>query len=162
MKFRFLVASVVLILAGMVSADEPNVRVIHLEELKSILEPKSDTTYFVNFWATWCAPCVKELPYIQELHEEYSDKPVKFLLISLDFPELLNERLIPFVSSRNIQIETVLLDAPNDNIWIPLVDSSWTGAIPATLIYNQNDRVFFEGKVSKARLNKSILQMLHE
>lgn len=134
---------------------------IGMDGLTELLQGHSDTTYFINFWATWCAPCVKELPDIEELHREYAGQPVRFVLVSLDFPELLNDRVIPFVNNRGIEIETVLLNAPNENIWIPMVDSTWSGAIPATLIHHEDKRFFVEGKASKMKLNNGLKSVLN-
>lgn len=143
------------------TAPTPAVRVIGMDGLTELLNSRSDTTYFINFWATWCAPCVKELPDIEDLHREYAGQPVRFVLVSLDFPELLNDRVIPFVEKRGLEIETVLLNAPNENVWIPMVDSSWSGAIPATLIHRNNKRFFVEGKASKMKLNNALRSVLN-
>ncbi|TXD48746.1 TlpA disulfide reductase family protein [Polaribacter sp. IC073] len=114
------------------------------KELKPLLEKNDGKTYVVNFWATWCAPCVKELPDFEKLNKEYASKNVAVLLVSLDFPKQITRKLIPFLAKRNIQSKVVLLDDVNEDIWIKAIDSTWSGAIPATLIYNKNKRKFYE------------------
>lgn len=101
---------------------------------QAFLNKEDDLTYVVNFWATWCKPCVKELPAFEELNTTYKDKKVKVVLASLDFPEKLESHVIPFVAKRNLQSEVVLLDDSDANYWIPAVSKEWSGAIPATLI----------------------------
>ena len=114
------------------------------EELKVILDQKDDKTYVVNFWATWCAPCVKELPAFEKLNSAYAAKGVEVLLVSLDFPKQLKKRVLPFIAKKKIQSKVVLLDNGKDDSWIKAIDSSWSGAIPATLIYNKASRKFYE------------------
>jgi thiol-disulfide isomerase/thioredoxin len=94
----------------------------------------------VNFWATWCAPCIKELPAIQSIEQKYADKKFKVLLVSLDFSKDLTSRLEPFVKSKNITSDVFLLDDPDQNRWIDKVDPNWSGEIPFTLIYGKNFR----------------------
>ncbi|MFQ3182032.1 MAG: thiol-disulfide isomerase/thioredoxin [Polaribacter sp.] len=114
------------------------------KELKPLLEKKDDKIYVINFWATWCAPCVKELPAFEKLNKEYASKNVEVLLVSLDFPKQIKKKLIPFIVGKNLQSKVVLLDDIDEDVWIKAVDSSWSGAIPATIIYNKNSRNFYE------------------
>jgi len=118
---------------------------LNFEELEEkYLQKNNDSIYVINFWATWCKPCIKELPAFEKIAAHYSDKKVKLLLVSLDFPEKLESQVIPFIQKNNIQSEVVLLDDADANSWIPKVSPQWSGAIPATVIYNQNTRKFFE------------------
>jgi thiol-disulfide isomerase/thioredoxin len=114
------------------------------KELKAILDQKDDKTYVVNFWATWCAPCVKELPAFEKLNSVYAAKGVEVLLVSLDFPKQLKKRVLPFIAQKNLQSKVILLDNGKDDSWIKAIDSSWSGAIPATLMYNKTTRKFYE------------------
>jgi thiol-disulfide isomerase/thioredoxin len=114
------------------------------QQLKPLLEKNNNTTYIVNFWATWCAPCVKELPYFEKINSEYATKNVRVLLVSLDFPKYVDTKLIPFINKKKLQAEVVLLNDINEDVWIQAIDESWSGAIPATLIYNKNNRKFYE------------------
>ena len=103
-----------------------------------------DTTYVVNFWATWCKPCVKELPYFERLSKEYEIKKVKVLLISLDFKTQIETKLLPFIKENNILSKVVVLADGKENEWIDKVDPSWSGAIPITLMMKEGQRKFFE------------------
>lgn len=108
---------------------------------KAILSDKN-TTYVVNFWATWCAPCVKELPYFETLNAE--SKKVKVVLVSLDFKDQIQTKLIPFLKRKNTQSQVVVLTDKNYNNWLSKVDENWSGSIPATLIIKGGKRVFAE------------------
>jgi thiol-disulfide isomerase/thioredoxin len=121
-----------------------SVPVYNFPALQQVIDADNDTTYVINFWATWCKPCVEEMPYFEQLHEKYNGGKVKVLLVSLDFRSQLEKRVIPFVEKRNLQPQVVLLDAGNPNKWIDLVDPSWSGAIPATLFIHGKNRRFVE------------------
>ena len=114
------------------------------KELKVLLNQKDDKTYVVNFWATWCAPCVKELPAFEKLNGVYAVKGVEVLLVSLDFPKQLKKRVLPFLVEKKVQSKVILLDNGKDDSWIKAIDSSWSGDIPATLIYNKTARKFYK------------------
>ncbi len=111
---------------------------------RQYLQKKNDSIYVINFWATWCKPCIKELPAFEKLASDYSDKKVKLLLVSLDFPDKLESQVIPFIERNGIQSEVVLLDDADANSWIPKVSPQWSGAIPATVIYKKGIRKFYE------------------
>lgn len=117
--------------------------------------------YVINFWATWCAPCVKELPYFEKLNAEYSDKGVELLLVSLDFPRQYDTKLKPFLKENQLKSKVVVLDDVDANTWIPEVDEDWSGAIPATYIYKGNKSKFYEGSLTYKELETELQQFLN-
>jgi len=127
--------------------NEVNVDVLDYSLLEPYLSKSTDSIYVVNFWATWCAPCIKEFPYFEQLHKEYKAEKLDVLMVSLDFPNQLDKSLYPFIKNRKTDLNVVLLDDPAQNVWIEKVDSTWSGALPATLVYKGNSRVFIEGPV---------------
>ena len=131
-------------------------RVLSFNDFEPHLHFSNDTTYLVNFWASWCNPCVKELPAFEKIGEEYSEKPVKVLLVSLDFPKQIETRLVPFIEKNGIRSDVLVLNDPDANKWIDRVDPAWSGSIPATLIYNSESRVFHEGVYSYEDLKKIV------
>jgi thiol-disulfide isomerase/thioredoxin len=139
------------------------VKVIRYSDLKKIQNRQDDTTYVINFWATWCKPCVEELPYIDALTSNYSDQKVKVFLVCMDFKRELETKLLPFVKKNNIVSEVLLLDEPDYNSWIPLVDKSWSGAIPATLIFNNSNgvRKFFEQEFTEDEIKKTVKSFIY-
>jgi len=110
------------------------------EEIAPLFQQDNDTTYVINFWATWCKPCVKELPYFEALTEAYQGEKVEVVLISLDFPRQIESKLVPFVKERQLQSEVLVLLDGKYNDWIDRVSPDWSGAIPATLIYKGAER----------------------
>jgi thiol-disulfide isomerase/thioredoxin len=127
-----------------VTGDSLSVQVLNYDQLKPLLHNVSDTTYVVNFWATWCAPCVQELPFFLALDSMYRDQPFKLILVSLDFKKDYLRKLEPFVKERKIEEYVVVLEDNRANYWIDDIDPSWSGAIPATLVYRADRRVFLE------------------
>jgi thiol-disulfide isomerase/thioredoxin len=112
------------------------------EEMSFIFSYDNDTTYVINFWATWCKPCVEELPFFEKAYRAFEDKPVKFIMVSLDFKKQIESKLIPFLAERPDMPETRVLLDQDGNTWIPKVDPVWDGAIPVTLFYKKDKRKF--------------------
>ena len=133
---------------------------VNYEGLEPYLNQETDTTYVVNFWATWCKPCVEELPFFEELNKEYASDKVKVLLISLDIPKQLETRLKPFVQENKLESQVILLNDPDQNNWIPKIDPHWDGAIPATLIYNKHKRMFYAKSFNYSELEKTTKQFI--
>ncbi|QEC52978.1 AhpC/TSA family protein [Anseongella ginsenosidimutans] len=136
-----------------------HVGLLSYDELEARLTTKSDTTYVVNFWATWCGPCLKELPYFDRLQKKYSSKNVKVLLVSLDFRSQLEEQVIPYVEENKLQSEVLVLDEQDQSAVINRVSPEWSGALPATLVVNAaaGSRRFYEGAFTYEELEKFYL-----
>jgi thiol-disulfide isomerase/thioredoxin len=137
------------------------VKIIKLPELQKILSYEGDKILVLNFWATWCAPCVKELPYLEQIHQNYKDKNVEVVLVSLDFAADV-EKAKKLLAKKNIQIPaTFLLDETDYDAWIDRIEPSWQGAIPATLVLNnaKKERVFINQETNYQQLESVILKL---
>lgn len=145
---------------GIISSQITQLEVYDFNKLEPYLNKKDDKTYVINFWATWCAPCVKELPYYEKLNAAYSKQNVEVILVSLDFPRQYDSKLKPFISKKNIKSKVIALNDVDSNRWIPLVNEEWTGAIPATLIYNKDKRQFYEQSFEYEALETQLKQFL--
>lgn len=139
-----------------------SIEVVKWDYIENLMNQKSDTLYVINFWATWCAPCVKELPYFDRLATESKSAKLKVILISLDFKKQLESRIKPFVKEKNIQSIVVVLDEPNYNSWIDKVNPEWSGAIPATLIVGGTTAtpLFFEKEFIFTELNEIVKPLI--
>jgi thiol-disulfide isomerase/thioredoxin len=138
------------------------VSVIKFADLQKRLGRQNDTTYVVNFWATWCAPCVKELPLFEQLNTTHAGKKVKVLLVSLDYASQLDKKVKPFLQKRGFKSEVVLLNETDPNSYLEKIDPKWSGAIPFTLMWNgrQNKRATFERDFTAAELTAEINKFL--
>ncbi len=136
-------------------AQTQKVALVKLPHLQKYLNSTSDTTYIINFWATWCKPCIEELPNFEAVQKQYAGQPVQVVLVSMDFAKDLDKKVVPFVNRHKLQSTVFLLDEPDQNAWIDLVDPSWSGAIPATLFVNnaRKQRLFLEKPITLAQLN---------
>jgi thiol-disulfide isomerase/thioredoxin len=132
---------------------------IDAEQLVSLTTRSDDTTYVINFWATWCSPCVKEIANFEKVHQEYQNEKLKVILVSLDFPNQLEKRVIPFLREKGISASVNIMTDTDYNAWIDRVDPSWSGAIPATLIYQGNRRVFLEKELTYTELMNNVHQI---
>lgn len=157
MKVRFFA---LLFLGFSITCFGQNIVVINLNQLKTLTKTENDTVLVVNFWATWCAPCVKELPYFEALKSTSFAKPIKVLLISLDAPRDLKNRLIPFVKNKNLKWPVFLFSEPNPNYWINQINSDWSGAIPATQLFSNTKSSFFEQSFTQDELIKTITEFI--
>ena len=132
--FSLLLAAAALLCVESRAGD--TVELVNLKTFMPMLQPQNDTLYIVNFWATWCSPCVKELPHFEKIGQDYAGKKVKVILVSLDFADELQQRVQPFVDKRKLQSDVMLLDPGRGGEWIDQIDARWSGAIPATLFIN--------------------------
>ncbi|UMY64505.1 MULTISPECIES: TlpA disulfide reductase family protein [unclassified Flavobacterium] len=128
---------------------------------EKLLQMNDDKTYVVNFWATWCTPCVQELPYFEQLQEAYRDQKVEVILVSLDMAKQVESRLIPFLIKKDIRSRVVYLRNTDSGEWIGKVDPSWSGALPATVLYNARHRVFREQSFTYESLEKELKSILN-
>lgn len=124
------------------------------------LEPSNSKTQVVNFWATWCTPCVKELPYFEKIREQYPND-VEVLLISLDFPNQIETKLKPFLQDKQLKSKVIVLDDVDMNSWIPKIDPNWDGAIPVTLIFNKEKRQFYPQSFTYEELVVEVEQFIN-
>lgn len=114
------------------------------DEFEQELLFDDNEVHVINFWATWCGPCVKELPYFEQLHQKYQGKGLDVKLVSIDFADKIEKKLIPFLKKNNYNAEVIVFDDPKTNEWIDRVDPSWSGAIPITIFIKGNKRIFKE------------------
>ena len=147
-----------LALAATAPAQAQRVAVLRLPDLQRRLARHTDTTYVVNFWATWCGPCVAELPNFERVRAATAGGKVKFLLVSLDYFSQLDKKVKPFVAQQKLGADVALLNEPDPNTWLASVDAQWSGSIPFTLIFNNEtkQRATFEQPLTAAELTAAL------
>lgn len=144
------------------TAQQTEVPTMKYEDLEKRIQKENDKLLVVNFWATTCAPCVKELPHFMEINHKFRENPkFKMILVSLD--RLVDkERVIKFIKNKNLTAEVILLDdIKRMNTWIPRFEKDWDGNIPVTIFYKNGQKVHFnDGEMSKEDLEKTITHNL--
>ena len=103
--------------------------------VESLFHQRSDTTYVVNFWATWCKPCREEIPLLQKLGREEGDQKVRVVLVSLDTEPGAIARIPAFLGEVAPDLPAIVLTDENDAVWGKTIDRVWSGALPTTIIY---------------------------
>lgn len=128
------------------------IKVMDWETFQSeILHSTTNKTKVINFWATWCRPCIAELPAFEEVQKESSDS-VEVVLVSLDNVADLEKKVLPFVQKKQLQSKVVLLNDVDFNAWLPKIDSNWGGEIPATLVIDGEKSSFHSSQMTKEEL----------
>lgn len=158
MKNAFLA---LLIFCGSISGHAQKAETVKLDKLMDIINAPSEKIKVINFWATWCAPCVKELPLFEKLNQERSDD-IEVILVSMDLDLDPNpEKVYKFINRKSIKSEVVLLNEPNPNSWINKVEKEWSGALPATIIVNSKtgQRKFIEKELHDGDLEQLIAEL---
>lgn len=110
------------------------------KQLVDRINAHKDTTYIVNFWATWCGPCVKELPQFDKLETMFEGKPVKVIMASFDFKESYPDKLATYITKKKLLPEVIWWSETNANEFIPKIDNNWSGALPATWVVNARSK----------------------
>jgi thiol-disulfide isomerase/thioredoxin len=132
--------------------------IVKLNKVQDLISTPSEKIEIVNFWATWCAPCVKEIPFFETLTKD-NHADIHVTLVSMDLDLDPNpEKVYKFIARKNIQSQVLLLNAPNPNSWISQIDKDWSGALPATIIINckTGKRKFVEKELHEGDLEKLI------
>jgi len=138
--------------------DVKSVKITELE--KTITESK--TPLIVNFWATFCVPCLEEIPYFQEIAKEYKSKDVSLVFVSLDMKKAYPVEVNDMAKRLKLTYPVVWLNETNADYFCPKIDTSWTGGMPSSLFVNNATgyHKFFEEPLSKERLEKEIQEMI--
>jgi len=157
-KKMILIAGLILLMTALSFSQD--FKIYNFNEFEQLLHQNNEKVYVINFWATWCRPCVKEMPAFNKLYDQYNHKNVEIILVSLDFGENLPTRIDRFKNTHQIKSNIVILDDPDSNSWIEKVDKTWSGAIPATLIYNKDKRAFYEQSFEFDELEEKLQNFL--
>ncbi len=164
MKNRFIILLFIFFITvrpDPVNAQDQEIQVVKFDALESILNSDSEKIQVINFWATWCAPCIKELPYFVKAGDEYENQ-IDLHLISLDYADQA-DKVSAFASRKSLDGNVVILDEVDYNSWIDKVDPSWSGAIPATLFINPKtgERIFMERQMTYEDLVNELNALLN-
>ncbi len=133
-----------------------------IDDVVKFYAAKNDTVYVVNFWATFCKPCIEEIPDFLRLVEKYKSKKVKLLLVSLDLPSYVSKKLPAFIKANNYKTNHAWLNETNADYFCPKIDEKWSGAIPSTIIVknSKNYKRFFEAELTAMEFEQALVEAL--
>jgi len=150
-----------LILAGFAPSPRQTIKKIKITDLESTIA-QSDHPLIVNFWATFCVPCVKEIPYFQSTVAKYQADHVELVLVSLDLPDYYPTRIANFAQGHGFTSRIVWLNETNADYFCPRVDPKWTGGIPCSLFINNKTHYhrFFDRQLTEPQVDLEIKHLL--
>jgi thiol-disulfide isomerase/thioredoxin len=121
-----------------------NIKKVKITEVEEYIK-NSDHPIVLNCWATWCAPCVEEIPYFMETVKKYSDQKVELLLVSLDFATSYPNKIQELITKKHFEATFFWLNETNADYFCPKIDPKWDGTLPSTLFVNSKTgyRKFF-------------------
>ena len=163
MTSKIIILSIVFLFCMGVVTQAQTVKKVKIEELAEYIR-KSDHPLVVNFWATWCAPCVEEIPYFQSEVKKYADRKVELLLVSLDFVEAYPKQLTAFIQKKKYEASFYWLNETNADHFCPQIDAKWSGSIPSTLFINNKTgyRKFFERQLTDRQMEVEVKALVGE
>jgi thiol-disulfide isomerase/thioredoxin len=132
-------------------------------DLQSNILKDKEHIIVLNFWATWCKPCVAELPDFEKIQVELKANNVQVILANLDFHSKTEAVVPEFITRKNIQSNVVHITDQDPNDWVGKVDDTWSGSIPATVIYYKGEKKwFFEGQTDYETLKSIIYKYIQQ
>jgi thiol-disulfide isomerase/thioredoxin len=142
-----------------------SVRAVNADELQGLLKRDGNRPLLVNYWATWCDPCRDEFPDLVKIDKDYRAQGLDFIAITLDDLADINSAVPKFLRLMKAKMPVYLLNVSDPEPTINLVDREWTGALPATFLYNNKGEVVYKhfGRVKTAELRAAIDKVMsHE
>lgn len=154
---RYLFFCLFLMFIGSFYTQAQKITLVKISEVEQLMQLKDDTTRVLNLWTTWCGPCVKELPYFEDLHQQSKEKKLKVILLAV---EDSRDKVEKFIQKKNMQAKVLLLDEKDANMWIPKIDKDWQGDIPVTLFLNgsKNTRKFINGELTPEKIKQILTE----
>jgi len=162
---------ILFITAGLIFPVEPVLNYIHpgkdqsikeitVKKLQEIINNRDGKPLLINIWATWCEPCREEFPDLVKINNEYGNK-LEVIGISVDFPEQADSLIVPFLEEQNAKFTIYVLNVPEPEDFINLLNKKWGGEIPATFIFDKKgvQKKFLFGKQSYEKLVNSISEV---
>ncbi len=137
------------------------IKKVKIHELEKIIA-ETKSPLIVNFFATWCKPCIEELPYFLQEFNSHKNDSLQLLMVSLDFKDFYPQKIFSFAKKRKVTAPIVWLDETNADVFCPKIDSAWSGGIPASLFINSATgyKSFYEGQINHEQLKEKIKALL--
>jgi thiol-disulfide isomerase/thioredoxin len=132
------------------------IKVIEFGELEKLLGSQSPRTRVFHFWASWCAPCLQELPQWNSIIPQYTNKEMEWYFVDISIEEDLQTKTMDFLLLQPNLRPVLHLNPDNPNEWVPKVHPDWQGTIPMTLIVKGEQKILIEKKMSVEELQQQL------
>jgi thiol-disulfide isomerase/thioredoxin len=133
------------------------------QELRAAIDAEKGNVVVMNFWATWCPPCVQEMPEFAKFWHEHEGKGVKFFSVSADYAGSKDEVVAPFMNSYEIPFPVRIMAVDNPDELTKVLELDWDGALPATFIYGPDSKIAWQtigGTITRELLVDKITPLL--
>ena len=153
--------SIIFLLIIVSTVPAQTVRKVTIGELENYIQTSS-RPLVINFWATWCAPCLHELPYFQETVRQFADQNVELVLVSMDLPRGPEKKIEQFAVQHALKGTLFWLNETNADVFCPKIDPRWDGSIPSTLFINKknNYRKFFDRQLTEPQFRLEVQRLV--
>jgi len=130
-----------------------------VEGIKTLLKNEGDKLRLVNIWATWCGPCMQELPSFIDTDRMYRERDFEFITITTDNPEKMSKALAQ-LKKLQVSNKNYLYSGSDKYQLIEAVDPQWQGALPYTLLVEPGGKIVYrhQGAVNMLELRKAIVE----
>ncbi|MFC1550622.1 TlpA family protein disulfide reductase [Candidatus Neomarinimicrobiota bacterium] len=157
---RTVLISSAIMLAGCQSKESLTLEISSANSIIQRIESHAGSeAVLVNFWATWCKPCVEEFPIIVNLKEKYSNQELEAYFVSVDFIDNQNA-VINFLTQQGVTGLSFIKPDGEDNSFINAINSKWTGAVPFTVLYSKSSGQithYWEGAADREQFEQAII-----
>lgn len=128
------------------------VKKVKIDALETLMNTKQDKIVIVNLWATFCKPCVEEIPSFVAFAKSHSD--VDMFFVSLDLKDAFPKTVNKYIRKLGMVGTNLWLDETDADYFVPKIDNDWSGALPATLIMNKNNgiKIFIDGEMTEKEI----------
>jgi thiol-disulfide isomerase/thioredoxin len=137
------------------------IRKMKMNELLKMIDTVK-TPLVVNFWATWCGPCIREIPWFEKTMKQFADKKIKLILVSIDYPDEYPANIAAFAKKNGYSAEIIWLNETDADVFCPKVDKTWQGTIPVTLMVNNKSkyRQFYNQQLPEQKLLQELQKLV--
>ncbi|HKQ76370.1 MAG TPA: redoxin domain-containing protein [Blastocatellia bacterium] len=122
---------------------EPKVGTLKPVDFDKFKDSAKGKVLVLNFWATWCGPCVAEFPELVALDAQYRDKGVKLVGITADDPGDVQPKVIPFIKKQKVKFDIILQDTDDPQEMFDKINKDWPGVLPATFVYDKRGNLAY-------------------